>query len=189
MSNFYEIIRNNCDFFGWILGIISILISISIILCSYFIRKKIPLIRISNKISKSIDNDTNRYYYEIKVINETLHPIINVKGKLKWGERCPLNEITIKGEIKLTTNEYFWVGRYINKNQIEDEESCVMNFRTLENLEIILQNNHNLILLFELSATHFISNKTKFFPKKTFCKSDIIKGKFLRGIYTEIEQD
>lgn len=162
---------------GIVVGILSSFLASGIFLI--YINRLKPKIEISPEISYYKD-ETETFYYVIKILNKGKRNVINVKVKLSI-----IKEIIISGgrvnrakKLNLKTDEIVCIPLYSKK---DTDAKYAFRIRCSDNLKEIWSNEKNSYLRFRVIAEDTISGSTEVFEMKYFTHSCIQEGQFEWG--------
>lgn len=167
-------------FIGLLSGIGSGFIS-SICFLKFFLSKKIPIIKISDYISRQSIN--NQECFILKFVNLTNSELFDIQFNLIiFTPIGDLNGANIQGnEIKLSENFMSYIPA---KSKNDQFNSFAVRIRTMENLEELWKKNTFLRLT--IIAKHSYSGFNKIFFKD-FLKENISTKEFVSGESLEVK--
>lgn len=168
---------------GFGLGIVSSIIAATIFVL--FFSKIRPRIEISEQICRSRADDGTGEDFEIKIINRSGFPAINLRAELQLVRQVVVPEgyVQIWDDVALIRPNPLQIEKYAKKDQ---QGMYAFYFRTLENLDELWKDDTTSFLRIRIFATHSLSGFSKVFVKNYFKKSVLVLGEFTAGDSFEI---
>ncbi len=173
-----------------LIGIFSGFIA-SLVFVMFFSRIR-SSIEISNKICYSHttmlfdDEREGKKVFEIKIINRTRRPVINLRAELQL-----VSQRFTKGgpvqywkDIDLVRPDPIRIEKYDKK---DTEGLYAFRFRTFEDIDKLWSDDENAFLRFRIATTDSLSGFSKVFVRNYYTKKDtLVEGRFASGDSFEI---
>lgn len=168
---------------GFGVGVASSVLA-SIIFVLFFSRIR-PRIDISEKICRSKADEGDGEDFEIKIINRSRVPCVNLRAELQLVKQIivPSGYVQIWEDVELVRPNPMQIEKYDRKDQYG---LYAFYFRARQNLEELWADDTTSFLRLRVFATHSLSGFSKVFVRNYFKKSVLARGEFVSGDSFEI---